>query len=87
MTSAHSFHILLRYLQQVRAEVEAFLQAGEFVERCLDGLGWKGAVGLRFEQGAGGGVPEFDEAGLEGRGRDFLKCRCTVTGGCCERVV
>lgn len=77
--------ILLRYLQQVRADVEAFLEAGEFVERCFDGLGWKRAVGLPFDQSAGGGVPELDEARLEGRGRDSIS-RCAA-GSCCESVM
>lgn len=81
MGVSHLVDILLRYLQQVWAEVEIFLEAGEFFERRFDGLGGKGAVGLRFDQGAGGVVPKFDKAGLEGRGRDFIS-RCTI-GSCC----
>ena len=71
--------------QQIWAEVEAFLETGEFVEGCFDGLGWEGAVGFRFDQGAGNRVPKFDEARLEGRRRDLIG-RCTV-GRCCERMV
>ena len=85
MGVSHLVDILLRHLQQVRAEVEVFLQTGEFVQRGLDGVGGQGAVGSGFDQGAGGGVPEFDQTGLERRGRDSIG-RCIVAS-CCERVV
>ena len=80
----HGVDVALRHLQQIRAEVETFLEAGEVVQGRFDGVGWEGAVGLRFDQGAGGGVPEVNEAGLEGRGGDAVG-RCPVVG-CCKGV-
>lgn len=55
------------------------------MQRGLDGFGGKGAVGLRFDEGAGGWVPEVDEAGVEGRGGNMMG-RCAVASRC-EGVV
>ena len=63
---AHDVDISLRYLQQVGTKVDILLEAGGFVERwCFDGVGWEGAVGFRFDEGARGQVPEVNEVGVK----------------------
>ena len=52
-------------------------------------MGWvgTGAVGLRFDEGVGGCVPEVDEARVEGRGGYVIGCCAVAVASRCEGVV